>query len=116
MNLRCVTVAATLSARGDEGLTDPMRRHSLDCGQCRSERSGHAAYRDALESLRGTEYVAPASIVHRVMSEVGPWVVPAPEPAMAHRLRVATAAIATAAATATAGTVVLMRMHRHRTA
>jgi hypothetical protein len=116
VNLRCVTVAATLSARGEEGLTDSMRRHSLDCGRCRSDRADLAAYRDAVVSLTGTRYVAPASIVPRVMAEVGPWVVPPPAPAVAHRVRVGAAAIATAAATATAGTVVLMRMHRHRTA
>ena len=116
MRLRCMTVAATLSARGEDGLTRSMRGHTRDCSRCRADVADHATYRDAVAALRRVEYAAPPEIMPRVMAEVGPWVVPAPAPAVAHRLRVAAAAIATAVATATAGTVVAVRMHRHRTA
>jgi len=78
-----MTVAATLSARGEGGLTRSMRGHTRDCRRCGADVADHATYRDAVAALGRVEYVAPPEIMPRVMADVGPWIVPAPAPARA---------------------------------
>jgi hypothetical protein len=115
MNLRCVPIAATLSARGEDGLTSGMERHVEECLRCRRELLDRRAVLGSLAELRDVTYPAPAEVRIRVMESIGPWSVPAP--GRDHRATVAAAAaVATAAATAAAGTAVLLMRHRQRAA
>lgn len=117
MNVRCVSISATLSARGEEGLTDGMERHVESCLQCRREVVEHRELRRALVELKQATYRAPAEIPFRVMDAIGPWSVPTHAETRDHRTSVAAAAaVATAAATAAAGTAVLLLRHRQRAA
>lgn len=117
MNVRCVPIAATLTARGESGLTDAMHRHVSSCGRCRADLSDHSAVEVEMQQLRSVSYPAPPDVYHRVMDAIGPWSVPAPERTRDHRAAIAAAAaVATAAATAAAGTAVLVLRHRQRAA
>lgn len=115
---RCVAVTATLSARGEDGLTERMLAHVDGCFACRSEMSAHRDLHAQFAQLAEITYAAPAEVYPNVMAEVGPWAVPIPE----HSARPSTgqiaaaAAVATAAATAAAGTAVLFRIYRQRAA
>ncbi|MGI9666734.1 MAG: hypothetical protein ACR2N2_06470 [Acidimicrobiia bacterium] len=115
---RCVSVAATLAARGEDGLTDPMISHVDSCLACRSELSAHRELRDQLRSLALVTDQAPAEVYPNVMAEVGPWAVPetASQTRRTPARIAAAAAVATAAATAAAGTAVLFKIYRQRAA
>lgn len=114
---RCVSVAATLSARGELGLSSRMLDHIDECLECRAELASHRTLGRELAGLRVVEMRAPADLYGRVMADVGPWAVPDP-PSTSLRVRVAAAAaVATAAtATAAAGTAVYFLRVRHRAA
>lgn len=116
MRLRCVPVSATLSARGEHGLSDRMVAHVEACRRCREELTGHRRLADGMRDLRSTIHAAPSGTYPRVMADIGPWAVPDPDPAPSRRLQVAAAAVATAAATAAAGTAVVLRIARQRAA
>jgi hypothetical protein len=111
MTIRCVTVKATLSARGEHGLTPPMSFHVGECFSCRRELSTHRNLSSGLGDLRDVEIAAPADVLPNVMAEIVPWSVP--DLARHRRLPVAAAA---AVATAAAGSAVLFRLYRQRTA
>jgi len=113
---RCVAVTATLSSRGEDELTSKMQTHLDGCFTCRSELSEFRAWQTQLDLLRATEYQAPREVYPRVMAEIGPWVVPDPDPGKVGRARVAAAAAVATAATAAAGTAVLFRLYRQRAA
>lgn len=116
MRARCVPISATLSARGESGLTTRMASHVEACDRCAAEVADERVVRSELDRLAATTLRAPAEIVPRVMDGIGPWAVPDPE-VRNHRLAVAAAAaVATAATAAAAGTAVLVRIHRHRAA
>ena len=116
MKPRCISVSATLSARGEDGLTDRMGRHIESCFRCRGELSDHRTVTRGLEGLRSIEYVAPREVRPQVMAEIGPWVVPDPASNRSGHVRVAAAAAVATAATAAAGTAVLLRFYRQRAA
>lgn len=116
MRLRCVPVSATLSSRGEHGLSDRMVAHVDACPRCRRELAGYRLLADAMCDLRSTIHPAPSGTYPRVMADIGPWAVPDPDPAPNRRLQVAAAAVATAAATAAAGTAVVLRISRQRAA
>jgi len=117
MNIRCVSIAATLSARGEDGLTDQMERHIDGCPRCQTDIADHRLLQRAFVELRQATYPAPGEIPFRVMDAIGPWSVPTNAEARDHRTAVAAAAaVATAAATAAAGTAVLFLRHRQRAA
>ena len=114
---RCVSVAATLSARGEAGLSPRMLDHVDGCMVCRSELVGHRSLERDLADLRTSEMRAPADLYPRVMADVGPWAVPDPPPASLRMRIAAAAAVATAAtATAAAGTAVIVLRARQRAA
>lgn len=115
MKPTCIPVAATISAHGAPGLTARMHRHVDRCDRCSSELLDAETLRLALEELRTVRYEAPAEIVPRVFAEIGPWVVPDPEPRRSGLRVTAMAAIATAA-TAAAGTAMLLHRSRQRAA
>lgn len=117
MNIRCVSIAATLSARGEDGLTDRMERHIRSCLRCQADLADHRSLQRAFVGLKQVTYPAPGEIPFRVMEAIGPWSVPASHETRDHRTAVAAAAaVATAAATAAAGTAVLLLRHRQRAA
>ncbi len=113
MSMRCVAVKATLSARGEPGLTSPMSSHVVDCFACRSELSTHRNLHNSLKGLRAVEMVAPTHLLPNVMAETVPWVVPDQPEGFSRRIPVAAAA---ALATAAAGSAVLFKLYRQRTA
>lgn len=113
---RCIAVAATLSSRGESELTPRMQSHVEGCFTCRSEVSDYRVWQLELARLRAVEYQAPREVYPHVMSDIGPWVVPDPDPVKASRARVAAAAAVATAATAAAGTAVLFRLYRQRAA
>lgn len=117
MRVRCVPVVATLSARGEQGLTVGMRRHVGRCERCAAELVGHRALETEMRALRSVTHAAPSEVYPRVMDGIGPWSVPMPAGHGPRRALVAAlAAVATAAATAAAGVAVIMVRHRQRTA
>ncbi|MDJ0792555.1 MAG: hypothetical protein QNJ71_11725 [Acidimicrobiia bacterium] len=115
---RCVSVSATLAARGEPGFTDRMQSHIEACLSCRAEIAGHRRVRRELAALREANHRAPADLHQRVMTEIGPWAVPDEDIPSSLRVKVAAAAaVATAAtATAAAGTAVIVLRYRHRAA
>lgn len=117
MSVRCVPVKATLSARGEAGLTPAMRSHVEVCRLCTAEVEDERLLAAGVAVLRGSTMTAPAEVLPRVMEGIGPWAVPDPGDGASPTLRVvAAAAVATAAATAAAGTAVLVLRLRHRAA
>ena len=117
MKTRCVPVTATLSTRGEGGLTERQRNHIDGCFACRSELSAHRAIAEGMEQLRLETLHAPAEVLHGVMDRIGPWAVPEHGEDGERNLHlVAAAAVATAATAAAAGTAVLVRLYRHRAA
>ena len=113
---RCLSIAATLSARGEDGLSPQMRAHVDECLACRAELVGHRSLERELSGLRSVELRAPQDLYAQVMAEVGPWAVPDPSSG-GLRVRIAAAAVATAAtATAAAGTAVILLRARQRAA
>lgn len=117
MKTRCVPVTATLSTRGEDGLTGRQRDHIDGCFACRSELSAHRAIAEGMHRLRSETFHAPAEVVPGVMDRIGPWAVPEHGDESERNLHlVAAAAVATAATAAAAGTAVLVRLYRHRAA
>ena len=118
MSVKCVPVKATLSARGDEGLTTAMWSHVESCSSCQADLADDRLIREDLKALAGVVHTAPAGTMPRVMASVGPWAVPDPEPSTTGPSAkvLAAAAVATAAATAAASTVVILTRYRHRAA
>ncbi len=117
MKARCVPVTATLSTRGESGLTGRQHRHIDGCFACRSELSAHRAIGETMHRLRFETLYAPAEILPGVMDRIGPWAVPEHGEEAERNLHLVTAAaVATAATAAAAGTAVLVRLYRHRAA
>lgn len=114
MRVRCLSVTATLDARGERGLTARMRSHVETCDACGKALADERALRRGFAELSATTLMAPAEIIPRVMDGIGPWAVPDPEP-RGHRAAIAAAVVATATAAA-AGTAVIVRFARHRPA
>ena len=112
----CLAVTATLSSRGEAEFTPRMQTHVERCFTCRSELSEFRAFHEELALLKATEYRAPREVYPRVMSDIGPWVVPDSEIPRTSKTKVAAAAVVATAATAAAGTAVIFRMYRHRAA
>lgn len=113
MIVKCISVTATMSARGAEGLTPAMTRHIDGCNRCRDEFAMFTSLADRLGELRYVEFTAPRDTAQRVMAEIGPYAVPEPSGRSDYRIGIAAAA---AVATAACGTAVLVRMYRHRAA
>lgn len=116
MKPTCIPVAATISAHGESGLTLRMQRHVDRCERCARELRDVEAVLLGLRELRSVRYEAPPEIVPRVFADIGPWVVPDPEPRRFGLLVATAAAIATAATAAAAGTAMLLLRSRHRAA
>lgn len=113
MSMRCVAVKATLSARGEQGLTPFMSSHVDSCFACRTALFSHRGLQSTLRDLRNVEMIAPPHVLPNVMAETIPWVVRGRPAGFSRRVPVAAAA---AVATAAAGSAVLFRLYRQRAA
>ena len=91
MRAACVPISATISARGEDGLTPRMQRHVEGCHQCQGELADHRMVARGLSDLRNVTYSAPAEIMPRVMADIGPWAVPDLERRRDRRIPVAAA-------------------------
>ena len=116
MRIACVPIAATISSRGEAGLTPRMHRHVEACERCQGDLSDQRRLMEGLHGLRDETFAAPGEILPRVMADIGPWAVPDAHGRRDRWVPVAAAAVATAMATAAAGTAVALRIYRQRAA
>lgn len=117
MSVMCVPVKATISARGDDGLTQAMWAHIDACASCQEELANDQLIRTDLRELASVTIQAPAEILPRVMERIGPWAVSDPAPTgPSSAVKVIAAAAVATAATAAASTVVILHRSRSRAA
>jgi hypothetical protein len=112
MAVTCAAVRLAIDTVGASALSRPLAFHADHCEGCAQAMATSMRLRDGLAGLDPVEFRAPESIHPRVMSSLGPVVVP--DLAERHLLRVPVAAAVVA--TAAAGTAVILHLRRTRAA